>query len=323
MGSIGRVIAALWQIGRAHAPGLMGRAWDFYAQWTRRFVRLALVVVIGQPLAVILVSLTGVHEATVLMALTPIIALLFLTIVASMPRHQDELAAGLAIGAGLAAWDRTARILHEIYRGLLFFLLLDLAFGLYFSLLPVENDRGLSLWIVFIGIIFLLAVALQPVSRRMAIINSAVGILLVGSAIAVFVLFPVLLLNGGWGETKGDVAKVFKDDAKAAPAAPLSVVAGMNCTAASCTTRVILPVDGSKSAAVNIDDVVPDTWNYNFTGPSGTVVYWEDFGDSAQIAVGFDLGDGRRGWGSRDGLVKFSAPAGTGGEVVIQSHPPR
>lgn len=326
LGNIGRVLAALWHIGRTRGPGVVTIAWDFYATWVRRFVRLALIVVIGQPLAVILVSLTGVHELTVLTALTPILALLFLMIVASMPQHQDELAASLAIGTGLTAWDRTAKTLNAIFRGLLFFLLLDMAFGLYFSLLPIENDRRMALWIVLMGIIFLLAVAVQPASRRNAIVHSMVGILLVGSAAAVFVLSPVILLEGGWDETKSDVAKAFKDDAKAAPAtgSPAVALPGEKiCTAASCTARIPLPVDGSKSTAVDIDDVVPDTWNYNFGGPSGAVVYWEDFGDSAPIAVGFDLGDGRRGWGSRDGLVRFSASAGTGGEVTIQSHPPR
>ncbi len=321
---MGQVIVALWQLGQRRR--WVPRAWDFYALWVSRLTRLALIVVIGQPVAVVLVSLTGVHELTVLMALTPILALVFLMIVASMPQHQDELAAALAVTAGLSAWDRTARILRAILRGLLFFLLLDMAFGLYFSLLPIENDRRMVLWIVFMGVIFLLAVAVQPASRVKAIRNWMVGILLVGSAIAVFVLFPVFLLNGGWRETKSDVAKAFKDDAKAAPAAVLPSVptaeAG-DCTATSCTARIALPVNGSKSATVDIDAVVPDTWNYSFSGPPGTVVHWENFGDSAPIDVGFDLGGGKRGWGSRDGPVTFSAPVGTGGQVAIQSHPPK
>lgn len=231
--NVGQVIAALWQLGRRRnwVPRAWHRttqAWDFYALWVSRLTRVALVAVIGQPIAIILVSLAGVHELTVFMALTPVLALLFLLVVASLPQHQDELAAALSIGVVANAWGRndrndensqrtrTARILNAIFRGLALFLLLDAAFGLYFSLLPIENNRGLVLWIVLMGIIFLLAVALQPPSRRKVIVNWAVGILLVGSAIAVFVLFPVLLLNGGWRETKSDVAKAFNDDAKAA-----------------------------------------------------------------------------------------------------------
>lgn len=291
--NIGQVVVALWQLGRRRR--WVPRAWDFYALWTSRLARLALIVVIGQPIAVILMSLTGVHELTVLTALTPIVALLFLLVVASMPQHQDELAIGLAVTAGLSAWDRTAKILGTIIRGLILFLLLDLTFGLYFSLLPVEEDRGLILWIVLMGVIFLLAVALQPPNRRKAILNWAVGILLVGSAIAVFVLFPVLLLNGGWEETKSDVAKALKDDAKAAPAEVKS----------SGTWQVTLRgPEEWVSTGVNLDRL-PGDLPYSFGGPAGTKIRFVDERDNI-LAEGLITED----FGVQGGTPEFAGVTG-------------
>lgn len=315
-----RAITALWRIGQVQAPGLARRAWNFYARWTRRFVRLALVAVVGQPLAVILVSLTGVHELTVLMALTPILALLFLMIVASMPRHQDELAVSLAIGTSAAAWEgrpekegeKRTKILKAILRGLGFFFLLDMAFGLYFSLLPVENNRGLVLWIVFVGIIFLLAVALQPASRRMAIVNSAVGILLVGSAVAVFVLFPVLLLNGGWGETKSDVAKALKNDAKAAqPTTPTSSTGGSFCVRIQLAGRGnwVGPI-GITTHVENEAGFVPGGWKYTVDGPSDA----RERGSDGQILGIYDPAP------LPSGKAEFDGPAGK--TITLKVRPP-
>ena len=236
------------------------------------------------------------HELTVFVALTPVIAVLFLIVVASMPHHQNELATALAIGGGLSVVDRTAKILGAILRGLLFFLVLDLAFGLYFSLLPVENDRGLVLWIVLMGVIFLLAVAVQPTKRRKAIVNWAVGILLVGSAIAVFVFFPVLLLNGGWGETKGDITDAFKDDAQAAPAE-------IRPSGESVTVTLRGP-DQWISTGVNLNQL-PGGLHYSFGGPNGTRVRFVDERDNV-LAEGLITEE----FGVQGGIPEFAGPNG-------------
>lgn len=242
--NIGQVIVALWQLGRRRrwAP----RAWNFYALWVSRLARLALIVVIGQPIAVILVSLAGVHELTAFVALTPIAALFFLLVVASLPQHQDELGAALAIGTVASASERLAKILGAVIKGLASFLLLDLAFGLYFTLLPIEADRRLVLLMVIVGLIFCLAVAVQKPERRKTIINALVGVLLVGSAIAIFVVFPIILLNGGRDETRRDIARAFEDNAKAAPV-PTGVEGRV-------VARVTLPTDGSRSLPIDTND---------------------------------------------------------------------
>lgn len=108
-----------------------------------------------------------------------------------------------------------------------------------------------------------------------------------------------------------------------AKAAPIASPPKAKCTASLCIARVSLPSDGSQSTTVNLDDLVPDTWSYSFSGPPETVACWAIDGRCAPIALAFDLGGGQRGWGVRDGLVAFSAPAGTDGKVIIQSHPPR
>ncbi len=315
----GQVIAALWQLGRRRrwAP----RAWDFYALWPSRIVRLALVVVIGQPIAVILASLTGVHELTVFVALTPILALLFLLVVASMPQHQDELGAALAVGAVANAWGRniensqrtrTSRILNAIFRGLLLFLLLDTAFGLYFSLLPVENDRRMVLWIVLMGIIFLLAVAVQPASRREAILNWAVGILLVGSAVAVFVVLPVVLLEGGWGAAKKDISGAFKNNAKAAaPRETTSATSEAFCVKISLAGRDnwVGPIGITTHVESEIG-FVPGGWKYTVDGPSDA----RERGSDGQILGIYDPAP------LPSGETKFDGP--TGGTITVKVRPP-
>lgn len=267
LSNIGRVLVALWRIGRAQAPGLAHHAWDFYALWASRLTRISLIVVVGQPVAVILVSLTGVHELTVLTALTPIIALLFLSVVASMPHHQDELAAAFAIGTGLAVWDRTAKILEKVLQGLLLFLLLDMAFGLYFSLLPVEEDKGLVLWIVFVGVIFLLSVALLPQGWRKKLTNTSVVIGFVGSVVALTVVIPAVLANGGRDETRKDISRAFTDDAKAAPAE----TKGCERSGGVTTCSLSLPADGSKSDAIRASDF-DGKLAWEAIGPAGTLV---------------------------------------------------
>lgn len=106
--------------------------------------------------------------------------------------------------------------------------------------------------------------------------------------------------------------------AKTEPVVPVLPKAECKPKPLRCVARVVLPADGSKSAVADIDDVVPDTWNYSFSGPRGAIVYWLGFGDSGPLASP----DGKRDWGVRDGPVQFSAPAGTIGEIVIPSHPP-
>ena len=163
------------------------------------------------------------------------------------------------------------------------------------------------------GIIFLLAVALQPANRREAILNWAVGTLLVGSAAAVFVLFPVLLLNGGWDETKSDIREAFKDDAKAAPAAVMPASRSSCPSPTRIEKQVILRGPGDWiSTGVDLDQL-PRGLNYRFYGPSGTVRFVDGAGNVlAEGPISQDFG-------VQGGIPEFSGETGRTATLCVSS----
>jgi len=289
--------------------------------WVRRAHLGVLAALVGQPMLVPVVASSGNHLATLVAAFLPLVAVVALYAYVVIRHEGFTTIATAGVGTG-ETWRRTRGAINKLFHGLGLYFFVNLIYGLWFAALPFGEDRTVIPWAFATWMLVLLGLAVLGEPARkigrillMAVFSAALFALIVG--------IPYVLANGGWEKTKHDLAEARK--AKAAPATALSVptAATKDCAAASCTARIALPVDGSKSAAVNIDDVVPDTWNYSFSGPPGTVVHWKNFGDSAPIDIGFDLGDGHRGWGSRDGPVTFSAPAGTGGKVTIQSHPPR
>ncbi len=282
-----RTVAALWHIG---------------TRWISRLVRVALILIISHWTLVVLVSFTGVHELTVGASLLTVAALIFILVVASLPRYQDELGAALAVSATLSLFKRTRKILEKILKGLFLFLLIDAAFGLYFSLVPVENQRGAALWIIFFAAIFGMAVAVQPAARRQKIVNAFVFVLLVGSAAALFVVIPTTLANGGWDETKRDVARALKkDDAKAAPTG----------TPAPTTGKVIVLTEGRQyitllgydqlAGPVDLDPIADGECAKWRPSVKGVVIHWQDGSEESM---------GEESVHSPEGLVWFKGPAG-------------
>ncbi len=188
--------------------------------WVRRAHLVALAALVGQPGLVPLVALSGNHLATLAAAFIPLLVAVGLWAFAVIPQgHQGPLAAGTAAVGAAEAWDRTRKAINKLFLGLGLYLLVDLIYGIWFAALPFGEDRTLIPWAVATWVVVLFGVAvLGKVARKIGR-----GLLLaafIAAILALIVGFPVVLANGGWGDTKTDVTEVFRSDGKAAAPAP-------------------------------------------------------------------------------------------------------
>lgn len=147
---------------------LLAEVWDFIVDlWDtgNHYIRLAIVLVLGWPIAMTLAVLAGVNgDAAVALALLPAGSLILLLLVippmlpvllVALPERPFD---GVRFLDRVRFPSRTQR-LRGFKRTLQFLMLvagIELAVGIYLAGVPVSNDPGLILWLLAFAVVFVL-----------------------------------------------------------------------------------------------------------------------------------------------------------------------